>query len=139
MPSFELFESVGHLALGGPRLYPPFAGSERDPVVITGAGAHIVVNEMMLRPPPYVGRDLKSEMRHAIGRNQSAISNVPRESRRLRSHCGFTHRRVNTVGAYDNVGIGGRAIVELHFDAISMLSQSDASMIKMEHIRRHSR
>src|ERR1700693_2187145 len=100
MPSFELLERVGHPPLGGPCLAPPFAGSERDPVVVTGAGAHIVMNEMMLRPPPYGGRDLKSEMRHAIGREPSAISNVPRESRRLRSHCGFTHRRVNTVGAY---------------------------------------
>ena len=136
MPSFELLERVGNLALRGPRLDAPFAGSERDPIVVTGAGADIVVNEMMVGSPPHVGRDLDSEMRHAIGRNQPAIGHVSRKSRRLRPHDGFAHRRVDAVGANDHVGIGGRAVVELHFDAIGMLGQSDASMVEMQHALR---
>src|SRR5580658_3650314 len=116
MPSFDLLERVYDLTLGGPRLDTPFARSDRDPVVVTGAGANVIVDEVMARPPPYVSRDLYSQMRHAICRNQPAISYVPRKSRRLRPHDGFAHRRVNTVGANDNVGIGARAVMELHFD-----------------------
>ncbi len=76
MPSFELLERVGDLAPGCPRLDAPFAGSERDPVVVTGAGADVVVDEVMVGAPPYVRRELDSEMRDAIGGNQSAISDV---------------------------------------------------------------
>src|ERR1700689_2197736 len=53
MPSFELLERVGHLAPGGPRLDPPFAGSERDPVQVARAFANKIMNEVMVRPPPY--------------------------------------------------------------------------------------
>jgi hypothetical protein len=46
---------------------------------------------------------------------------------------------VDAVGANDNVGIGGRAVVELHFDTVPVLDQSDASMVKMKHAVRHCR
>ena len=133
MPSFEFLERVGDLAFGGPRLDPPFAGSDRDPIVITRAGADIVVNEVMARSPPCGDRELDPEMRDAIRGNQTAIGHVSRKSRRLRSHDGFAHGRVDAVGANDHVGISGRAVMELHFDAVAMLGQSDASMVEMEH------
>src|SRR5258708_3430804 len=139
MPSFELLERVCDLASGGPGLDAPFAGSDRDPIVVTGAGANIVVNEMMLRPPPYVGRKLDSQVRYSIGGNQPAIGHVSRKSRRLWPHDGFTHSRVNTVCANHHVGISGRAVMELHLDAIRMLGEFHESMIQMQHALGHSR
>src|SRR5580704_968630 len=133
MPSFELGERIGNLALGGPRLDAPFAGSDRDPVVITRTRTDIVVYEVMPRSPPGNGGDLDSQLLHAISGNQTAIGHVPRKSRRLLAHDDLPHRRVNTVGANDHVGISGHAVVKLHFDAVAVLGQPDASMVEMKH------
>jgi hypothetical protein len=46
---------------------------------------------------------------------------------------------MDPVCANHNVGVGGRAVVELHFDAVSALGQSDAPMVKMKHAARHCR
>lgn len=46
---------------------------------------------------------------------------------------------MDPVCANHNVGVGGRAAVELHFDAVSALGQSDAPMVKMKHAARHCR
>jgi hypothetical protein len=91
------------------------------------------VNEVMRRSPPGHGGDLDSQMLDAIRRNQTAIGHVPGKSRRLRPDDDFAHRRVNPVCANDNVGTGGRAVMKSHFDAVAVLSQSEASMVEMKH------
>ena len=139
MPSFELLQRIRDFALGGPRLDAPFAGSDGDPVVITRAGADVVVDEVMAGTPPRDGRHLDSQVRDAIRGNQPAIGDVSGESRRLRAHDGFAHCRVNAVGADDHVSIGGRAVMELHLDAVAVLSELDASMVEMQHAVGHGR
>jgi hypothetical protein len=46
---------------------------------------------------------------------------------------------MDPVCANHNVGVGGRAVVELHFDTVPVLDQSDASTVKMQHAFRHCR
>src|SRR5579864_9212141 len=46
---------------------------------------------------------------------------------------------MDPVCANHNVGVGGRAVMELHFDTVPVLGQSDASMVKMKHAVRHCR
>src|SRR5579864_7042310 len=76
MPSFEFLERVGDFALRGPRFDAPFAGSDRDPVVIARAGTDEIVYKVMVRPPPDGSHDLEPEMCYALRRNQPAICDV---------------------------------------------------------------
>jgi hypothetical protein len=46
---------------------------------------------------------------------------------------------MDPVCANHNVGVGGRAVVELHFDTVPVLDQSDASMVETQHAFRHCR
>lgn len=87
---------------------------------------------MMIRSPPCCDCEFESEMIDAIGSDQPAISHVSRKSRRLRTHDGFTHRRVNAVGANHDVRLSLRAIVESHFDKIVVLRETDATMVEMQ-------
>jgi hypothetical protein len=39
---------------------------------------------------------------------------------------------MDAIGAYDNISVSGRAVVEFHLDAIRMLGQTDASMVQVK-------
>src|SRR5271170_3958680 len=78
-------------------------------------------------------------MRYARRRNQPAIGDVSRKARRFRPQDRFAHGRVDAVSTYHDVGVSRRAVMELHFHTVPLLSQSDASMVKMKHAVRHRR
>jgi hypothetical protein len=46
---------------------------------------------------------------------------------------------MDSVGTNHNIGVGRHTVMEFHLDAIRMLSQSDASMVKMNDAIRHRR
>jgi hypothetical protein len=46
---------------------------------------------------------------------------------------------MDAVCANNNIGVGGRAVVESHFDMVPVLGQSNASMVKMKHAVWHYR
>jgi hypothetical protein len=46
---------------------------------------------------------------------------------------------VDTVRTDHNIGVSGLTVMELHLDAIRMLGQSDASIVKMKDTVRHRR
>jgi hypothetical protein len=68
-------------------------------------------------------------------RKRTSSEEVPIES----SNDRFARGRMDPVCANHNIGVGGRAVVELHFDTVPVLDQSDASMVKMKHAVRHCR
>src|SRR5438270_13843433 len=101
------------------------------------AARHEVMHEMAARPDPGLAAEL--EIGEALDRDEPAIGDAAGEFRRLVAEQDRAHRRMNAVGADQNVGRDPGAVVEPRFDMIALVAEPEEAMTEMDVLERQTR
>ena len=87
-------------------------------------GRHVVLHDAAVRSHPDAGDLRHIEMRDALGRHQPAPGDVAGVARQLLAEHLSAHRRMDAVGADQNVAGRGAAIGERQGDAVAILIEA---------------
>ena len=80
---------------------------------------------MRAGPDPGLGADLEPEIGEPFGRDQSAIGDAAGKDRGLLAEQRGTHRRINAVGADQDVGGNPNAVLEPCLDAVALAFEAN--------------
>ena len=108
MPALEGGDRVGRVAGVGPRLPRPAVLLDDRHEVDQAPALDVVVDEVGLRAHPDLGGHLEVEVAQALGGHQPAIGGAAGEDRVLRAEQHLADRRVDAVGADQQVDLDRR-------------------------------
>src|SRR5262245_55708974 len=139
MPARERGEGAGDGGAIGPVLaVPGVALRPADEVQQTPARDE-VVHEMPAGTDPRLRADLQLEVGDAPGRHQAAIRDAAGKARRLLAEQRGAHRRMDAVGADQDVGGDASVVLEPGLDAVALVGEADEPVTEVDARRREAR
>src|SRR5262245_28420562 len=97
-----------------------------------------VVHEVAAWAHPRLRAELELQISDALYRDQTAIGDAPCEAGRLLAQQRGAHRRVDPVGADDDVGRHTNAVVEPGLHAVALVPEPDQTMTEVKTLEHES-
>src|SRR5580704_17231822 len=94
---------------------------------------------MRAGPDPGLAAELEPEIGDALDRHQPAIGDAAGELRRLLAEQGSAYRRMDAVGADQNVGRDARLVLKPSLDVVAPLGEPSEAMSEMDPLGRKPR
>ena len=131
MPAVERDERALDRGAIGPVLAVPRVVLGPPDEIQQPAARDEVVHEVPAGADPRLRADLEVEPGETLGRDQSAIRDTAGEARRFFAEQHGAHRRVDAVGADQDVGRDALAVLERGRDAVALAVQPDQAVTEV--------
>ena len=140
MPTFKRGQQLTDGSLLRPRLAHPTLLLDDGDEIHESPPAHEIMHKVLTRTHPYLGLHGQIEASHPLGGDQTPIRNTPGELRALALSCESapTHRRVDSVRAYQSVDRDPPAIIEARLNMIATIEYIRQPMSDMQAVSREA-
>ena len=139
MPTLEGGERAGHCGAVGPVLAVPFVVLGPADEIKQATARDEVVHKVRARSDPRLRADLEPEIGDAFDRDQSAIGDAAGKDWGLLAEQGGAHRRIDAVGADQDVGFDPSAVFEPCLDEVAFVLEANETVAEMNALGRKVR